>query len=31
MNSGCGINDGIFKVRFDDKYNTEVCFMTPGG
>lgn len=29
MNSGCGINDGIFRVKFDD--GIEVCYMTPGG
>jgi hypothetical protein len=29
MNSGCGTNDGIFRVRFDD--GEEVCFITPGG
>lgn len=29
MNSGCGTNDGIYKVLFDD--GTEICFMTPGG
>ena len=29
MNSGCGTNDGIFKINFDD--GTEICFMTPGG
>jgi hypothetical protein len=29
MNSGCGTNEGIYRVTFDD--GTEVCFMTPGG
>ena len=29
MNSGTGINDGIYKVKFRD--GMEICFMTPGG
>ena len=29
MNSGCGINDGIYRVRFDD--GEEYCFILPGG
>ena len=29
VNSGCGINDGIYRVSFDD--GTDVCFITPGG
>lgn len=29
MNSGCGTNDGVYKVTFDD--GDEICFMTPGG
>lgn len=29
MNSGCGTNDGIFKVKFDD--GMEICYITPGG
>ena len=29
MNSGCGTNDGVFKIKFDD--GMEVCYMTPGG
>jgi hypothetical protein len=29
MNSGCGTNDGVFQVHFED--GVEVCFVTPGG
>lgn len=29
MNSGCGINDGIFRIRYDD--GKEFCYTTPGG
>jgi hypothetical protein len=29
VNSGTGINEGVFKVKFTD--GTEVCFGTPGG
>jgi hypothetical protein len=29
VNSGCGINDGVFKIEFDD--GMEVCYITPGG
>lgn len=29
MNSGCGTNDGIYKVNFEN--GSEVCFITPGG
>ena len=29
MNSGCGINDGVYRVRFDD--GEEMCFILPGG
>ena len=29
MNSGCGINDGIYRVKFDD--GEEMCFILPGG
>ena len=29
MNSGCGTNDGIFRIKFDD--GMEGCYITPGG
>jgi hypothetical protein len=29
MNSGCGINEGVFKIKFDD--GVEICYVTPGG
>jgi hypothetical protein len=29
MNSGCGTNEGIYKILFDD--GVEICFITPGG
>lgn len=29
VNSGTGINEGVFRVKFTD--GTEVCFGTPGG
>lgn len=29
MNSGCGTNDGIFKIKFDD--GMIGCYITPGG
>lgn len=29
MNSGCGTNDGIFKITFKD--GIEACYITPGG
>ena len=29
MNSGTGLNDGIYRVRFKD--GMEVCYVTPGG
>ena len=29
MNSGCGINDGIYRVQFED--GEEMCFILPGG
>ena len=27
MNSGSGINEGVYKINFED--GTEICFMTP--
>ena len=29
MNSGCGTNDGVFKVKFDD--GIQISFSSPGG
>ena len=29
MNSGCGTNEGIFRIQFDD--GMEICYITPGG
>ena len=29
MNSGCGYNDGIFNVDFDD--GVRISYITPGG
>lgn len=29
MNSGCGITDGVNKIRFDD--GTDINFISPGG
>lgn len=29
LNSGTGINDGIYRVQFDD--GVEICFVSPGG
>ncbi len=29
MNSGCGTNDGVFKIMFED--GVEACYITPGG
>lgn len=29
MNSGCGTNDGVFKIKFED--GMEICYITPGG
>jgi hypothetical protein len=29
MNSGCGTNDGIYRILFDD--GTDFNFITPGG
>lgn len=29
MNSGCGTNEGIFRIKFDD--GMEGCYITPGG
>ena len=29
MNSGCGTNEGIFRVAYDD--GLEICYTSPGG
>lgn len=29
MNSGCGTNDGVFRIEFDD--GMVGCYVTPGG
>lgn len=29
MNSGCGTNDGVFRIKFED--GMEACYITPGG
>lgn len=29
MNSGCGTNEGVFRIKFED--GMEACYITPGG